>query len=335
MTKMSSLPTSQEINSANYLLCVLSELTDQIGACTIDSLKRACSSRVFGGMPFNFKYIVELCMQMEFISRGNGNLSLTETGKEFIALNHKKTYELSKSQENYILENLIFEGIWKSNCRGFFSVFSPNYKSLNFELTIKESPLPQRFAAIFQLLRRLGVVETNSEIVFVVPQYIRHVRDILTSKGISQEKLNSILDADAELGARAEEVVLEFERKRLIQLERIPEAQLVQRISQLDAGAGYDIVSFDGNIASLTHNRFIEVKASRQGSVRFYWSLNEYEKAKELGDQYWIYFVGNFEGNKRSAIKPIMIQNPVRRIEELSEFSIRATKYIVEKIPGS
>ena len=115
-------------------------------------------------------------------------------------------------------------------------------------------------------------------------------------------------------------------------LGRIPESELVTRVSQLDVTAGYDIASFDGDRPTIMHNRFIEVKASRQHRIRFFWSANEYEKAKVLGDQYWIYFLGNYDGKIHLNIEPVMIQNPIRRIETYSEFTLKATKYVVERI---
>ncbi len=54
----------------------------------------------------------------------------------------------------------------------------------------------------------------------------------------------------------------------------------MRRISTLDAGAGFDIESFDGTSDDVSPNRFIEVKATTGDEIRFYWSSNEMNVAK-------------------------------------------------------
>ena len=55
--------------------------------------------------------------------------------------------------------------------------------------------------------------------------------------------------------------------------------------------AGFDIESFTEIDDTNVVKRFIEVKAVLKNSVRFYWSRNEIEKSKELGESYWLYLV--------------------------------------------
>lgn len=183
-----------------------------------------------------------------------------------------------------------------------------------------------------QLFKSFEVVEIKDGTIYVNPSYVRFVKDLLSiNKGLTEEQLRKLIDADEELGRLAEDAVFKYERKRLLSLGRIPEMDLVRRVSPLNASAGYDIESFNGDIPSFTNDRFIEVKASKQNKIRFYWSLNEYEKAKELGDKYWIYFLGDFKKNKTDIV-PVMIRNPAKRIPELKNLNIYVVKYIVEAI---
>jgi hypothetical protein len=267
---------------------------------------------------------------MKFLVRKGLGISLTPSAIQFVALNKNRTYEISESQKNFLVENLFFEGAWRSHSRGFFLNFSPNYKFFTFEFSIKENPLPIKYNPILQLFKNFRVVEIKDGTIYVNPSYVRFVKDLLAvNKGLTEEQLRKLIDADEELGLLAEEAVLRYERKRLLNLERIPEMEIVRRVSQLNANAGYDIASFDGDVPSLTNDRFIEVKASKQSKIRFYWSSNEYEKAQELGDKYWIYFIGGFKENQTEVI-PIMIRNPVKRIPELIEMKMRVAKYVVE-----
>jgi hypothetical protein len=332
MSKLLNLPTLQDLNNINYILLTIADLSNDIGVSSANSVKRICSSRVLGGRPINFLQIIDCCEQMKLINRKNNQITITGFGKEFIALNTNRTYELSDSQKHFLIERIFFQGAWKSHGRGFFLNFSPNYDAFTFEYSIRENPLPGKYNSIYQLLRNLKVIEIKKEIISVNPIFVRYVKDLLAqSKSLTDEQLKKLLDADEELGLRAEEAVLMYERKRLLDLERMPEADLVRRISHLSVGAGYDIESFDGDSPGLAHDRFIEVKASKQNQMRFYWSFNEYKKATILGNQCWIYFVGNFQKEDQENIIPVMLQNPVNKIPELAELNIRVAKYIVEE----
>lgn len=332
MSMLSSLPTIQEIYSVNYILLVATDLCDDDGVCLASSVRRICSSRVLGGQPINFTQITGLCLRMKFIVQKTTRLVITPSAKQFVALNINRTYEISESQKSFLIEKTIFQGSWESHCRGFFLNFSPNYESFTFEFSIKDNPLPKKYSPVYQLLKNFRIIENRGGIIRVNPSYVRDVKNLLAkNNGFTQEQLRKLLNADEELGLRAEEAVLEYERKRLLNMGRSPESELVKRISQLDVSAGYDIASFDGETPSFTHDRFIEVKASKQGKIRFYWSSNEYEKAKELREQYWIYFIGKFGNVQQGEIEPVMIRDPVKRIEELSGFSIRVDKYVIEE----
>jgi len=121
-------------------------------------------------------------------------------------------------------------------------------------------------------------------------------------------------------------------KKRLLNLGRNAEADLVRRISQLNVSAGYDIESFNGDFLSVIFDRFIEVKASIYNELKFFWTINEYEVAKEKGDNYWIYFVGGFNDKSQSNVKPILIQNPAEKLYEISQIKIEPTKFMISQI---
>lgn len=332
MTKLSEIPSFQDINSINYLLLVIKNLSDKDNSCFLDSVETICLSNIFGGKPIDFKRLLELSKQLNLVSHKKKVVSLNIAGQEFVLLNQDNTYEISQGQAGYIIENFVFNGLWKSNSRGFFQNFSPNYKLVTFDLVVRENPLPKRYIPVFSLLKRLEIVEVKDGTISVKPLYVRYVKELLSSKKLSHEELKKLLEADEQLGLLAEEAVLVFERKRLEQLGRLLEADLVRKIGQLDVIAGYDIESFNGDTPELNPNRFIEVKASKQNRIRFFWSINEYEKAKELRDNYWIYFVGGFNETNKLKVNPIMIQNPVKFIAEGKILKLNISKYLVDEI---
>ncbi len=211
-----------------------------------------------------------------------------------------------------------------------FLSFSPNYSKITYELSLIENPLPVRHNSTIHLLRVLKVlVEADGKLI-VAPRYVAHVNQLLADRRRMSEKLlDQALQANQKLGMQAEKAVVEYERKRLRALGRNAEAELVRRISQLDIGAGYDIESFDGDKPFFDCDRFIEVKASQKSELRFFWSANECRTAQKKGDKYWIYFVGRFGQSKPNEITPIMIQNPVKRLSQISQLSVDVATYII------
>lgn len=91
------------------------------------------------------------------------------------------------------------------------------------------------------------------------------------------------------LGARGEELVVEFERARLAGLGCVQLATHVRWVARDDGdGAGYDVLSF----AESGDQRFIEVKATSLGAdTPFYLSSAELAFAVEHPDSYAIYRV--------------------------------------------
>lgn len=110
--------------------------------------------------------------------------------------------------------------------------------------------------------------------------------DKISEVGLSKEELKRRLGEKDQRGEDAEKWVVRFERERL---KDHPLAKQVTRISDQNASAGFDILSFSGP-RSLRHDRFIEVK-SYVGPPGFYWSSNEVRTARELGERYHLYLV--------------------------------------------
>jgi Domain of unknown function (DUF3883) len=108
-----------------------------------------------------------------------------------------------------------------------------------------------------------------------------------------------------EAGRRSEMWVVQWERQRLT---GHPFNSLVRSISDDDAAAGFDILSFDST-RHLVHDRFIEAKSYAE-EHSFYWSCGEIESARVLGMRYWLYLVDRRQLD-RPEYQPEMIQDPV------------------------
>ena len=134
--------------------------------------------------------------------------------------------------------------------------------------------------------------------------------DIRRSK--SADRLAKELAKQNELGAQAEEWVVEFEKKRLLQH---PLRGQIRRISSDDVSAGFDILSFSSKSA-LRHDRFIEVK-SHSHERRFFWSANEIRTAKEFGQNYCLYLVDRNSMHDPS-YTPRVIEGPTPELFQLA-----------------
>lgn len=97
---------------------------------------------------------------------------------------------------------------------------------------------------------------------------------------------------DAEVGLLGEELVISYEKQRLIDLNLNDYAEKIKWISKESDLYGYDIESFDidenGNIISIK----IEVKTTAsRADTEFFVSKNELEVSKEYHKKYFIYRV--------------------------------------------
>lgn len=324
------LPDSNELNELNRILIAVAELAYQDQGCSVNSVTTLCSSFTLGGRPVDHAKTLRLSSYTGLSSIEQGTVRLTDLGREFLSGNPDFLYEVTETQKIFLAEQLIFKGPWESRARDLFLSFSPNYSKITYEISLIENPLPVRYNATIHLLRVLKVlVEVDGKLI-VAPRYVAHVNQLLADRPrISEKLLDQALQANQKLGMQAEEAVVEYERKRLRALGRNAEAELVRRISQLDIGAGYDIESFDGDKPFFDYDRFIEVKASQESELRFFWSANERGAAKEKGNKYWIYFVGRFKQSKSDEITPIMIQNPAKRLSQISQLSVDVVTYII------
>lgn len=124
----------------------------------------------------------------------------------------------------------------------------------------------------------------------------------LTLPKRTKRQLDNDMDRKSELGFEAENWVLKYERRRLIEHDFVG---LIRQVSETHVSAGFDIVSFS-NISSLFHDRFIEVKSYSE-IHRFFWTRNEIAVAKELGQQYALYLVDRNHFSDQSYTPKIII----------------------------
>jgi hypothetical protein len=123
-----------------------------------------------------------------------------------------------------------------------------------------------------------------------------------TRQKLSPGELLAIKRRCEENGHLGEELVLRKERLRLRRSGKPILASRVRWVSLESVAEGYDILSFENDETE----RFIEVKSTEGTAKSFEMSDNEWKRAEELGDRYWLYRVTRV----RTRPKIRVIRNP-------------------------
>lgn len=203
--------------------------------------------------------------------------------------------------------------------------YDPNTKLCH----IRRSGFPLGAAVFRNLLIDLKAMQETTPGLFQVNEAYESLFEASIRKQVPKLTLEDLLEKQkrqAEQGRLAEEFVVAHEQKRL---SASPLTKSVKQISDIDVAAGYDILSYEDANAT-QYNRFIEVK-SFYGRPHFFWSLNEYETAKKLGDRYHIYLV-DMERYLKPGYQPIILTDPASVFESESDWMIEAASWKITKI---
>lgn len=306
------LPTSTDLVNFNYVLAVIDSISVD-SWCTINAVHETCAKRTFNAQIIDYRKIIQVIEHCDLVVTKQGKVSATVKGKDFTRLNEQGYLELNPQQKYFLAENCMLNGGYRSQAKRIFNAFVSDHNEMTYKYSWPDGyEIPIKDKIILHVFEYLGIVIKRNSTYAVDPQYLKHIRQLRAeTRGITQEELEQSLDANRKLGFKAEELVVEYERFRLRELGLDAEADRVKRISVLDPDAGYDIKSFVGAGPTGEHDKFIEVKSSQKLGLEFYWTKNEIDVAKTLGDQYWIYFLPDF---KESAVlkdlTPLAIKNP-------------------------
>jgi hypothetical protein len=219
------------------------------------------------------------------------------------------------------LSNKFLEMIFKAlkHDESFHQIFSAtniSYDVIYRYIQIENAAFRLRYANFRHLLVSFNFLQPHpdSDIrKLIINQRYRRLFDRelmpeIKKRKVGIEQLRQLLTQKQIYGQEGEEFALKYERKRLTTHKH---SEAIEIISEYDAGAGYDIVSFE-NVDSTSHDRFIEVK-SFSGLPRFHWSRNEMDVARIKKNQYYLYLVDRAQMTKEGYL-PLIIQNPHEKI---------------------
>jgi len=321
------------LNEINRLLITIKELSQSDRGALKSSVIAFCQNRVIEGKFPNHNETIVFSGLTGLIEQLDGRLKITALGQKVLESNPLKTYELNDLQKDLLVRSLFLDGPMKSSVLEILRKFTPAYSSKTFEWSnIDNSPLEGQLE-LLELLKQSGLLFGDNSKILVDSKYVDLVKELLKKPGVvSPEELFKRLKNAEVCGSVAETLMLSFEVERLRNINCMTEAECIQKISDLDASAGYDIASFDGQSATLVPNRFIEVKGSRGNEISFYWTRNEVRQAEIMRSKYWLYFVPGIDlVQKTTSFKPILIQDPFETILHNSDFEVDCMDFFVRK----
>jgi len=274
----------------------------------------------------DFNDLGNFCKNAGLLIFDNNMIKITELGNRIFE-KIEKNPNFDAQTKKLFVENCFLQGFFSSLIKEGLSrfvkdnnhIWAPSEKV--FDLFSDKSLLP--------LLYECDLLTLIGDKVILNPAYA-HKINLKTTKQVrlTQKQIDTQLKLMKKIGEIAEEIVLEYEKKRLSKLGHKFEASKVQQISPNYANAGYDIVSFNEKTFDGEYDRFIEVKGSSGKEIDFHWSENEIKTAEELGNRYWLYFVNNIDLYMRSSPQePLKIQNPFDNIFKNSNYVKKSESY--------
>ena len=210
--------------------------------------------------------------------------------------------------------------------------FMLNFQTENDKMFFKASEIQKiKFSGTRNLLLELGFISTSEDnVTYIVnPKFADLFLRQFKRQKLSPETFKRKQDENDAIGLKAEKAVIEFEIKRLTNISMVPEE--IEHTSQKNVLAGYDIKSFENFFDERLNriNRYIEVKAVSFEDFKFYWSRNEIEISKLLGNRYFLYLlpVKNKFQFDIGALK--IIQNPYFNLFLSNEWNKKEELFIV------
>lgn len=211
-----------------------------------------------------------------------------------IKLIRKNSKGVSTQEEftNYKTKSIIamhlqyLHGFYKTEIRHFFynSVFTDS----GLEVVL-DSQLVSYFAPLRNLLIELNVLfYGKAKRLYLNSTYKELIYNIQRPRAASSPK--ELLDISKKkllFGLRVEQKIFQEELKRLRQQDK----DKVVHVSLFDSEAGYDIKSIKQAVSGVYENSYLEVKAVNSRNWEFFWTKNEKQSSKFLGEAYCIVLV--------------------------------------------
>ncbi len=266
-----------------------------------------------GTLSPNYLDSKQFCLDAKILKENGDSLYFTSLGNNIF-----KKIDLPEFNKT-IVEKCLFNNYFSEIITPILSQF---HKTKENELWYETNEICRLFKGnliSIEFLYDVGFLQHGSKKITLNPEFLDEdvIEDSIKNKRKqSQADIDQSLLIQKKIGQIAEKFVLEYEKNRLTKRGFTDKADRVEQISDDWANKGYDIDSFNGEGDDILPDRFIEVKGTSRKKFSIFWSENEIKKAKELGDEYWIYFVSEINTETGECPNdPEMIQNPFDKIK--------------------
>ena len=186
-------------------------------------------------------------------------------------------------------------------------------------IRISRNYIPLRYMGLLMLLESLNEIQSVDKDI-VLSQRLSN--KIINNSIVTPEQLEKKLIHQNELGEIAEQFVMQFEKKALV--EKNIDLEPIQ-ISKIDVSAGYDILSYYSN--NIEDIKYIEVK-NCDNKYSFFLSQNEVEMAKATGDKYNLYLYNRVQDYVE------IINNPYKKffVDKSCDWAIEVADYKIHRL---
>jgi len=277
----------------------------------------------------NAQLYLEIARELGVTAEIGASIKLTSLGQRLWNESTFPPYDLLNSvQKQTLAPELLghpdLVGIVESTLRLF------NYIDAGEKVfRLGSMPLDESQCLFLEIIQALYMASVDGEYVVISDEGIQKLRQVLGYVAAqSEEELWQSVQETNERAREAEEYVVEYERRRLRGVGCDWLANSIERISEYDAKANYDVRSYEAN-GSI---RYIEVKSSTNLRVEFFWSKAERDFAANMGASYWIYFIPRSHELPNLRHSLILIQNPytfigTQLLEEVATYKVTLTDH--------
>lgn len=271
----------------------------------------------------NFNSIKQFCLNAKLVAEKENYLSISKLGKEILQdIDYNKKFNqniIEKCLTNNYFSNMLLPLLKK------FKIDKQNRLTATTKF-VYDLFYSSKKMDLLQILYDVKFLDYSQDIIGINSDYSELFivsKSVEYQKPQTQSELDNLILKQKEIGQYAEQVVLNYEKKRLTELGCTEQSKRVKQISVENTRKGYDIESFNGKESDdIFPDRFIEVKGTTGKKFSVFWSGNEIETAKELGIEYWIYSVTEIDLSmdiEEYAKEPEMISDPYSKIKPFDE----------------
>lgn len=244
------------------------------------------------------EYFKNMTQTVSFSKEGIDLMSRTEKGKGYAKVNVlSKYYSKDKLDQYNLKEDLtemvkIYEQIYNDMNQLPYDEVIENIIGNAYGESVKVQNAIELINNVLEDDEKIQ--ERKHELKEIeVPKVKKRIYKTISERKISKIDYIKKTKKDAKTGLSGEELVLAYEKDKMIKRNRSDLVEKIDWVSTYDDSRGYDILSFDFDESGKEYKIYIEVKTTTEGEKNsFFVTVNELKKMNKEKEKYWIYRIG-------------------------------------------